>query len=326
MENLKTMLQGKKGLIVGIANDNSIAYGCARVLRDLGAEFAVTYLNEKADRFVRPLAEELESPIITQMNVENPGELEATFKAIEEKWGKLDFVIHSIAFCPMDDLHGRVTDCSKDGFLQAMRVSCYSLIEMARLAEPLMKDGGALVTMTYYGADKVVENYNVMGPVKAALESTVRYLAAELGSKKIRVHAVSPGPLKTRAASGIAHFDKLIEEAIARTPEHRLVDIEDVGMTTAFLVSGGARALTGDTIYVDGGFHNMAYGGHHDPRRTRFCRHSGRSRTIWPAADGGGAPVQPGIADGRRRGRPARHHHPDSGRPAGQDRQGGRRI
>jgi enoyl-[acyl-carrier protein] reductase I len=129
---------------------------------------------------------------------------------------------------------------------------------MARLAEPLMKDGGALVTMTYYGADKVVENYNVMGPVKAALESTVRYLAAELGSKKIRVHAVSPGPLKTRAASGIAHFDKLIEEAIARTPEHRLVDIEDVGMTTAFLVSGGARALTGDTIYVDGGFHNMA--------------------------------------------------------------------
>ena len=258
MENLKTMLQGKKGLIVVIANDNSIAYGCARVLRDLGAEFAVTYLNEKADRFVRPLAEELESPIITQMNVENPGELEATFKAIEEKWGKLDFVIHSIAFCPMDDLHGRVTDCSKDGFLQAMRVSCYSLIEMARLAEPLMKDGGALVTMTYYGADKVVENYNVMGPVKAALESTVRYLAAELGSKKIRVHAVSPGPLKTRAASGIAHFDKLIEEAIARTPEHRLVDIEDVGMTTAFLVSGGARALTGDTIYVDGGFHNMA--------------------------------------------------------------------
>ena len=178
MENLKTMLQGKKGLIVGIANDNSIAYGCARVLRDLGAEFAVTYLNEKADRFVRPLAEELESPIITQMNVENPGELEATFKAIEEKWGKLDFVINSIAFCPMDDLHGRVTDCSKDGFLQAMRVSCYSLIEMARLAEPLMKDGGALVTMTYYGADKVVENYNVMGPVKAALESTVRYLAA----------------------------------------------------------------------------------------------------------------------------------------------------
>lgn len=258
MGNIKDIVSGKKGLIVGIANDNSIAYGCATVLKDLGAEFAVTYLNEKAERFVRPLAEELGAPIIEQMNVENPGELEAVFKKIEEKWGKLDFVIHSIAFCPMDDLHGRVTDCSKDGFLQAMRVSCYSLIEMARLAEPLMTDGGSIVTMTYYGADKVVENYNVMGPVKAALESTVRYLAAELGEKKIRVHAVSPGPLKTRAASGIAHFDKLIEEAIARTPEGRLVDIEDVGNTTAFLISKASRAMTGEVIYVDGGFHMMA--------------------------------------------------------------------
>ena len=251
-------LAGKKGLIVGIANDNSIAYGCARVLKSLGAEFAVTYLNEKAERFVRPLAEELESPIIAQMDVEKPGELEAVFRSIEETWGKLDFVIHSIAFCPMDDLHGRVTDCSKEGVLQAMGVSCYSLIEMARLAEPLMKDGGSIITMSYYGADKVVENYNVMGPVKAALESTVRYLAAELGQQRIRVHAVSPGPLKTRAASGIAHFDKLIEEAIERTPQHRLVDIEDVGMTAAFLISDASRAITGEVIYVDGGFHMMA--------------------------------------------------------------------
>lgn len=258
MESIKDIVAGKKGLIVGIANDNSIAYGCATVLKNLGAEFAVTYLNEKAERFVRPLAEELGSPIIAQMDVQNPGELEAVFKQIEQQWGKLDFVIHSIAFCPMDDLHGRVTDCSENGFLQAMRVSCYSLIEMARLAEPLMKDGGSIVTMSYYGADKVVENYNVMGPVKAALESTVRYLAAELGQKKIRVHAVSPGPLKTRAASGIAHFDKLIEEAISRTPEHRLVDIEDVGMTTAFLISDASRAMTGEVTYVDGGFHMMA--------------------------------------------------------------------
>ena len=258
LNNLPDIVAGKKGLIVGIANDNSIAYGCASVLKSLGAEFAVTYLNEKAERFVRPLAEELESPIFMPMNIEEPGQLEAVFKAIEEKWGKLDFVIHSMAFCPMDDLHGRVTDVSQEGFLQAMRVSCYSLIEMTRLAEPLMTDGGAIVTMSYYGADKVVENYNIMGPVKAALESTVRYLAAELGSKKIRVHAVSPGPLKTRAASGIAHFDKLIEEAIARSPEHRLVDIEDVGMTTAFLVSDASRAMTGEVVYVDGGFHIMA--------------------------------------------------------------------
>lgn len=251
-------LAGKKGLIVGIANDNSIAYGCARVLKSLGAEFAVTYLNEKAERFVRPLAEELESPIIAQMDVEKPGELEAVFRSIEETWGKLDFVIHSIAFCPMDDLHGRVTDCSKEGFLQAMGVSCYSLIEMARLAEPLMKNGGALITMSYHGADKVVENYNIMGPVKAALESTTRYMAHELGPKGIRVHTISPGPLRTRAASGIAHFDQLIDDAIARAPQNRLVDIEDVGNTCAFLASDAARALTGEVTYVDGGFNIMA--------------------------------------------------------------------
>lgn len=258
MENLKTMLQGKKGLIVGIANDNSIAYGCARVLRDLGAEFAVTYLNEKADRFVRPLAEELDSPLILQMNVEAPGELEAAFKAIEEKWGKLDFVIHSIAFCPMDDLHGRVTDCSKDGFLQAMRVSCYSLIEMARLAEPLMKDGGTLVTMSYYGADKVVENYNVMGPVKAALESLTRYMAMELGEQGIRVHAVSPGPILTRASSGIASFDDLMANAVAKSPLKRLVTLTEIANLCAFLCTDASSGMTGQTIYVDAGCHAMA--------------------------------------------------------------------
>ncbi len=258
MTKIEQLIAGKKGLIVGIANDNSIAFGCAEVLRDLGAEMAVTYLNDKAERFVRPLAENLGADIIMKMNVTQPGELEAVFAEIERKWGKLDFVIHSIAFCPMEDLHGRVTDCSLEGFQQAMQVSCYSLIEMARLAEPLMKDGGSILTMSYYGADKVVEHYNLMGPVKAALESTVRYLAAELGQKKIRVNAVSPGPLRTRAASGIAHFDKLIQEAIDRAPAHKLVDIEDVGMTAAFLISDGAKALTGETIFVDGGFHNMA--------------------------------------------------------------------
>ena len=251
-------LAGKRGLIVGIANEHSIAYGCAKIMHEQGAELAITYLNEKAERFVRPLAESLAAPIILPLDVQADGQLAQVFATITEQWGQIDFVVHSIAFCPMDDLHGRVTDCSQDGFLQAMRVSCYSFIEMARLAEPLMSRGGALITMSYHGADKVVENYNIMGPVKAALESTTRYMAHELGAKGIRVHTISPGPLKTRAASGIAHFDKLIDEAIERAPQNKLVDIEDVGNTCAFLASDASRALTGEVTYVDGGFNIMA--------------------------------------------------------------------
>ncbi|RQW29455.1 enoyl-[acyl-carrier-protein] reductase FabI [Rhodobacteraceae bacterium CH30] len=251
-------LAGKKGLIVGIANEHSIAYGCAKSLREAGAELAITYLNAKAEKYVRPLADQVDARLVMPLDVEEPGQMQALFAAITEEWGQLDFVIHSIAFCPMDDLHGRVTDCSLPGFQQAMRVSCYSFIELARHAEPLMKNGGTLLTMSYHGADKVVENYNIMGPVKAALESTTRYMAHELGAKGIRVHAVSPGPLKTRAASGIAHFDALIDDATQRAPQHRLVDIEDVGATCTFLVSDGARSLTGQTIYVDGGCNIMA--------------------------------------------------------------------
>ena len=252
------MLKGKRGLIVGVANADSIAYGCAVKLRAFGAELALTYLNEKSKRFVQPLAEQIEASLLLPLDVEQPGELEAVFKRIEAEWGQLDFVIHSIAFAPRADLHGRVVDCSKDGFLQAMSVSCYSFIEMARLAEPLMKNGGSLLTMSYYGADKVVNHYNVMGPVKSALQATTRYLAAELGEKGIRVYAVSPGPLKTRAASGIADFDELVDAAVKRSPAHRLVDIAEVGRVAAFLVGGAASGMTGDTIYVDGGLHNVA--------------------------------------------------------------------
>lgn len=252
------MLKGKRGLIVGVSNEHSIAYGCAAKLRGFGAELALTYLNEKAKPYVAPLAEQVEASLLLPLDVQKPGELKAVFDTIAQKWGKLDFVIHSIAFAPRDDLHGRVVDCSLPGFLQAMEVSCYSFIEMARLAEPLMTDGGALLTMSYYGADKVVNNYNMMGPVKAALEATTRYLAAELGDKGIRVYAVSPGPLKTRAASGISHFDELIDMAVSRSPAHRLVDIAEVGRTVAFLVGGAASGITGDTIYVDGGLHNVA--------------------------------------------------------------------
>jgi enoyl-[acyl-carrier protein] reductase I len=252
------MLRGKRGLVVGVANEHSIAFGCATKLRAFGAELAVTYLNEKSERFVRPLAEQIQAGLILPLDVEQPGQVEAVFEHIRAEWGSLDFLIHSIAFAPREDLHGRVTDCSLAGFQQAMRVSCYSFIEMARLAEPLMTPGGALLTMSYYGADKVVNNYNIMGPVKAALEATTRYLAVELGEKGIRVFAVSPGPLKTRAASGIAEFDELVEAAVARSPAHRLVDIAEVGRVVAFLVGGGASGMTGDTIYVDAGLHVMA--------------------------------------------------------------------
>ena len=256
--HVSEMLKGRRGLVVGIANENSIAYGCAAKLRAFGAELAVTWLNDKAERFVRPLAEGLGAAISLPLDVERPGEMEAVFDHIAAEWGRLDFVIHSIAFAPRADLHGRVVDCSAEGFAQAMQVSCWSFLRMAKLAEPLMTQGGALVTMSYYGADKVVDNYNMMGPVKAALEACVRYTAAELGPRGIRAYAVSPGPLRTRAASGIAQFDELIDMAVSRAPAGRLVDIAEVGRVVAFLVSGAASGMTGDTIYVDGGLHNMA--------------------------------------------------------------------
>ena len=251
-------LRGKLGLVVGVANDHSIAWGCARAFRDAGAELAITYLNEKAAPYVRPLAEQVQAPIIMPMNVEEPGQLEAVFEAIQQRWGRLDFLLHSIAFAPKDDLQGRVTDCSREGFMRAMDVSCHSFMRMAKLAEPLMEKGGCLLTMTYNGADEVVANYGMMGPVKAALQSSSRYLASELGPQGIRVHAISPGPLATRAASGIRDFDNLMYDAVQRSPLNPLVNIDDVGALCTFLVSDGARSLTGGTIHVDGGYNILA--------------------------------------------------------------------
>jgi enoyl-[acyl-carrier protein] reductase I len=248
-------LNGKKGLVVGIANNKSIAYGCAKAFELCGADLAITYINEKSGTYVRPLAEVLGADIIMPLDVENDAELEAVFKTIEEKWGKLDFVLHSIAFAPKEDLHGRVTDSSREGFLRAIDISCHSFVRMAKLAEPLMHNGGCLLTMSYLGADEVVENYGIMGPVKAALQSASRYLASELGAKGVRVHAISPGPLLTRAASGIKGFDNLMQDAIEKAPLHQLVSIEDVGALCAFLVSDAAKTLTGGTIYIDGGYH-----------------------------------------------------------------------
>ncbi|MBV8535823.1 MAG: enoyl-ACP reductase FabI [Alphaproteobacteria bacterium] len=251
-------LAGKKGVVLGIANEASIAYGCAQAFRILGADLAISYLNEKAKSYVEPLATSLGAELFLPCDVREPGQLEAVFQAVERRWGKLDFALHAIAFAPKEDLHGRLADSSREGFLTAMDVSCHSFIRMARLAEPLMKDGGALFTMSYYGAEKVVEHYNVMGPVKAALESAVRYLAYELGPKGIRVHAISPGPIKTRAASGISNFDALMEDAAKRAPAHRLVSIEDVGIATAVLATDYAKLMTGETVYVDGGYHIIA--------------------------------------------------------------------
>jgi enoyl-[acyl-carrier protein] reductase I len=249
------LLDGKKGLIVGIANDQSIAWGCAKAFRAFGADLAVTYLNDKAKKYVEPLARELEAPILLPLDVQAPGQMEAVFERIGKDWGELDFAVHSIAFSPKDTLQGRVVDVPRDGFLTTMDISCWSFIRMAHLAEPLMDQGGALFCMTYHGSQIVIEHYNMMGPVKAALESATRYLAAELGPKGIRVHAISPGPLKTRAASGIAEFDELLDRAQAKAPMQRLVSIEDVGLATAYLATDAAKLISGQTLYIDGGYH-----------------------------------------------------------------------
>src|ERR1700724_2510206 len=251
----KVALKGRKGLVVGIANDQSIAWGCAKAFRALGAELAVTYLNDRAKKHVEPLAKELEAPIFVPLDVNTEGQTEQVFERIEKEWGRLDFLLHSIAFSPKEALQGRVVDVQRDGFLKTMDVSCWTFIRMAHLAEPLMRNGGTLFTMTYCGSQGVVKNYNISGVAKAALESAVRYIAAELGPKSIRVHAISPGPLATRAASGIPEFDELLDKAKAKAPARCLVSIEDVGVATAFLAHDAARLITGETLYIDGGYH-----------------------------------------------------------------------
>jgi len=254
----RTILAGKKVFIAGIANEYSIAFGCAKAFHELGADLAITYLNEKAKAYVEPLAQQLNASILMPLDVSQPGQLEAVFEQIKAQWGRLDVLVHSIAFAPKEDLQDGLISCSAAGFAKAMDISCHSFIRMANLAEPLMDQGGAMFAMSYHGAAEVVPNYNVMGPVKAALESSCRYLAYELGRKGIRVHAISPGPLKTRAASGLKDFDLLLNEAVERAPIGELVDIMDVGFTCAFLSTPYARRLTGSTVYVDGGVHIMA--------------------------------------------------------------------
>lgn len=249
------VLQNKKGLVIGIANEYSIAYGCAKAFASAGAGLAITCQNAKADPYVRLLADKLGTDLFMLLDVRDEAQTQEVFNAISKKWGRLDFLLHCVAFAPKVDLQGRVVDSSRAGFLEAMDISCHSFIRIASLAEPLMKDGGALLTTSYYGSEKVIEHYGIMGPVKAALECSVKYMAAELGPKRIRVNALSPGPLPTRAASGISHFDALLEEAIHKAPEHEIVTTDAIGNLACFLVSDEARYITGNVEYIDAGYH-----------------------------------------------------------------------
>ena len=251
-------LAGKSGLVTGIANDKSIAYAVARAARALGAEIAITYQNDKTAKYTAPLAENLEAKVFEKLDVTEDGSLENVVAKCTEAYGKLDFVIHSMAFCNAVDLHGRVVDASLEGFNQAMSVSCHSLLRMAKAFEPIMPAGGTIVTMSYLGAERVVRNYGLMGIIKAALESAVRYMAYDLGPKGIRVFAVSPGPIMTRAASGINNFNALLEADAAKAPLGRTVTIDEVGTLTAFLCTAAASGMTGQTVYVDAGAHIVA--------------------------------------------------------------------
>jgi enoyl-[acyl-carrier protein] reductase I len=250
-------LTGLRGLVVGVANEHSIAAAAVRGLHAQGARLVATCLNEKAKPFASPVTEPLGVPLLT-CNVAEDGSLEATVAQAVGQLGGLDFVVHSIAWAPLEDLHGRVTDSSREGFEKAMSISCHSFAELGRLVAPHMSKGGSLITMTYHGAEEVVPNYGLMGPVKAALESMVRYMAYELGGQGIRVHAISPGPVLTRAASGLQDFDKLMAEAAQKSPLGRLVSLEEISALTTFLCSPASSGMTGQTIYVDAGYNMMA--------------------------------------------------------------------
>lgn len=251
-------LSGKRGLVLGIANEHSISAGCAAAFAEAGAELAVTYLDERAKPYVQPVAEAVGATIFAPCDVRVRGQLEGLFQRLEQEWGDLDFVLHSIAFAEREDLHTSVLNCSAEGFALAMDVSCHSFLRMAKHAAPLMTRGGSLMTVTFYGSDRVVENYNLMGPVKAALEASVRYVAADLADRGIRAHAISAGPVKTRAASGIGRFDELMDKVRERTPAGRLVTIEEIGRIAAFLASEAGAPMTGSVVYADNGFHTVA--------------------------------------------------------------------
>ena len=252
--------KGQKALIIGVANERSLAWAIAQALHAGGAELGFTYLDERLEKRVRPLAESVGATLIEPCDVGNDGQIKTLFETVKKKWGSLDHVIHSVAFANKEDLEGRFVDTSRAGFALAMDISAYSLIPCAKYAEPLMetKGGGSIVTLSYYGAEKVVPNYNVMGVAKAALEASVRYLAYDMGPKKIRVNAISAGPVKTLAAAGIRDFRSMLSSAAEKTPLKENISAEDVGQLGAFLCGPGGKHITGSTMYVDSGAHILA--------------------------------------------------------------------
>ncbi|MDY0028656.1 MAG: enoyl-ACP reductase FabI [Pseudobdellovibrionaceae bacterium] len=252
-----SLMSGKKGLIMGVANDRSIAWGIAKALHAQGAELAFTYQGEALEKRVRPLAEEVGSDILVPCDVTDEASIDATFKAIESKWGKLDFVVHAIAFSDKAELDGLYLDTTRANFLKTMDISVYSFTAVCQRAVPLMKDGGSLLTLTYYGAERVMPHYNVMGVAKAALEASVRYLATDLGKDNIRVNAISAGPIKTLAASGIGDFRYILKWNELNSPLKRNVTIEDVGNSGLYLLSDLGAGVTGEVLHVDAGYHTV---------------------------------------------------------------------
>jgi enoyl-[acyl-carrier protein] reductase I len=249
------ILRGKRGLVMGLANNRSIAWGIAKAARQAGAEIALTYQGEALERRVRPLAEELGAHVVGECDVTNAASIDAVFAEVEKLWGELDFVVHCIAFSDKDELTGRYVDTSEENFKNSLLISCYSFTAIAQRAEKLMKNGGSLLTLTYYGAEKWMPHYNVMGVAKAALEASVRYLAADLGEKDIRVNAISAGPIKTLAASGIGDFRYILKWNEYNAPLRRTVSIEEVGESAVFLLSPMGRGVTGEILHVDAGYH-----------------------------------------------------------------------
>ncbi|MBA4123020.1 MAG: enoyl-ACP reductase [Acidobacteria bacterium] len=248
------MLENKTGMIFGVANQRSIAWACAQACLEKGAKLAFTYQGERLKENVEKLTANLDGALVVPCDVTNQAEVDAAFQTVEKEFGKLDFLIHSIAFAPKEALEGEFLMTSREAFVTAMEISAFSLPQLARAAAPLMKDGGSIVTMTYYGAEKVVQNYNVMGVAKSALEASVRYLAEDLGKQNIRVNAVSAGPINTLSARGVKNMGVMLRHIAEKSPLRRNVEAREVGNTTLFLVSDLASAITGETIYVDCGF------------------------------------------------------------------------
>lgn len=257
MSEQAPLMQGKKGLVMGVANDRSIAWGIAKAAADHGATLGFTYQGDALEKRVRPLAESVNSPLVLSCDVTNADSMDAVFAEVEKTWGKMDFLVHAIAFSDKDELKGQYLDTSRDNFLRTMDISCYSLTALAQRAAPLMNDGGSIVTLTYYGAERVMPHYNVMGVAKAALEASVRYLAVDLGNRGIRVNAISAGPIKTLAASGIGDFRYILKWNEYNSPLKRTVTIDEVGDSALYLLSDLSRGVTGEVHHVDSGYHTI---------------------------------------------------------------------